>query len=83
MHISRMTQHDIHLMHPDSIPEMEAKLASCGVSVSEMCRQADVAETTWGRWKRREVSPTFRRWDSVVDTFKRLTAAPTDTGASQ
>lgn len=63
----------MHNIHPDNIPEMEIALALRGVSVSEMCRLASVAETTWGRWKRKEVSPTFRSWDPVAAAFRKLT----------
>lgn len=54
------------MVHPNDIPEMEATLAAHGVSISAMCRKASVAETTWGRWKRGEVSPTFKTWDAVA-----------------
>lgn len=58
--------------HPDNIPKMEAALSERGISVAEMCRRASVAETTWGRWKRKEVSPTFKTWDAVGEAFKAL-----------
>lgn len=70
MHIACMTA---ATLHPDNIPEMEAALAASGASVAEMCRRAGIAETTWGRWKRREVSPTFKTWGSVVCAFQGLT----------
>lgn len=63
----------MHIIHPDNIPEMEIALAKRGIPVAEMCRMASVAETTWGRWKRKEVSPTFRSWDPVATAFLQLT----------
>ncbi|WP_147435538.1 helix-turn-helix domain-containing protein [Paenirhodobacter hankyongi] len=62
--------------HPDNIPEMEAALSERGISVAEMCRRASVAETTWGRWKRKEVSPTFKTWDAVGKAFRALIDVP-------
>lgn len=58
------------MIHPNSIPEMEAALAARGVSVAELCRQAAIAETTWGRWKRKEVNPRMDTWDTVVSAYK-------------
>ncbi len=69
-----MMKIDQRPVHPDNILEMEAELARFGIPVSEMCRRASVAVTTWGRWKRKEVSPTFKTWDAVVVAFRQLTA---------
>lgn len=72
-----MTEHHISV-HPDNICLMEAELAKHGISVSEMCRRASVAVTTWGRWKRKEVSPTFKTWDAVVAAYRQLVPEATD-----
>jgi hypothetical protein len=33
------------------IGEIERQLADRGESVARLCRMADLAQTTWGRWK--------------------------------
>jgi len=70
-----MIQRDMHMVHPNDIPKMEAALAARGISVSAMCRKASVAETTWGRWKRGEVSPTFKTWDAVSTAYSEILRA--------
>jgi hypothetical protein len=66
----------MHMSHPEQIPEMELALSANGKTVAEMCRLAGVAETTWGRWKRKEVSPTFKSWDAVCAAYCELVPAP-------
>ncbi len=56
---------------PD-IASMEASLAERGIPVSLLCRRAGIAETTWGRWKRREFHPSFRAWRDVSSAFHDL-----------
>lgn len=56
--------------HPTNIPEMEEALRARGVPVAELCRRAQVAETTWGRWKNGSVSPTFKSWDAISEAFE-------------
>lgn len=73
-----MPQIQPDIIHPNSIPLMEAALAERGIPVAELCRRAGVAETTWGRWKKGAVSPTFKSWDAVSASYHGLiqNAAP-------
>ncbi|MCA0204326.1 MAG: transposase [Proteobacteria bacterium] len=59
---------------PSDIPEMERQLSEAGKTVAEMCRRAEIAETTWGRWKRQEFEPTMRLWRAATTAFNELTA---------
>lgn len=60
------------MLHPDDIPQMETKLAERGFSVAELCRQAGIAETTWGRWKRKEFMPSFRTWQDTTSAYSEM-----------
>ena len=64
------------------MPKMEADLASRGISVAELCRQANVAETTWGRWKANKVSPNFKTWNAISEAYSRLIAQKKQNGAA-
>lgn len=58
--------------HPGQIPAMEKELREHGIPVAELCRQAGIAETTWGRWKKGVVSPTFKSWGAVSKAYQSL-----------
>lgn len=58
---------------PEKIPEVEATLAQHGISVAQFCREANIAETTWGRWKNERFLPSYRAARSVVEALERLT----------
>lgn len=60
------------MSHTEHITKMEAGLAEKGIPVSALCKQAGIAQTTWGRWKRAEYFPSFRSWRSVEDAYKAL-----------
>lgn len=74
MHSHAMESQNMHI-HPDRIPEMEAALRDRGIPVAELCRKAQVAETTWGRWKKKSVSPTFKSWDAVSQAYQSMIAS--------
>lgn len=61
------------MVGPNDIPDMEKALSQRGIAVAELCRRGGIAETTWGRWKNKSVSPTFRSWDSIAAAFADLT----------
>lgn len=75
MHILHMEHQSKINVHPDNIQLMEAELSRRGISISALCRKAEVASTTWGRWKRGEVSPTFKTWGSVAAAYDQLIAS--------
>lgn len=62
------------MLNPDDIPKMETKLTEKGFSVAELCRRAGIAETTWGRWKRKEFMPSFRAWTDVITAYGKMVA---------
>ena len=49
------------------------KLDELGVPEAEFCRRADINVTTWGRWKRKEFSPSFRSAQRAIATLNDLT----------
>ena len=59
-------------IQPENIPQMEVALAERGIPVAELCRRAEIAETTWGRWKRKEFMPSYRSWKAVKSAFADL-----------
>jgi predicted transcriptional regulator len=59
----------------EEIEKMEFALTAKSLTVADLCRKASIAQTTWGRWKRGEVEPNFRTWNSVMDAFTDLMKA--------
>lgn len=53
------------------IAVIEPALAARGISVAQVCRKADVAPTTWLRWKS-GTAARARNWDSIVLALKAL-----------
>lgn len=60
------------MLKVEDIPRMEAALAAVGVPVAELCRQAGIAETTWGRWRNQKFKPSYRAWGDVVQAYEAL-----------
>jgi len=50
--------------------EIEARAKSAGLSLGELCRRADIAMSTFYRWRSGETSPT-------LDVYRRLVEAAT------
>lgn len=65
------------MIHPEQIPEMERALTERGLSVAELCRRAEIAETTWGRWKRGDFHPSFKAWANVAKAYSELVGKAT------
>jgi predicted transcriptional regulator len=55
------------------IAKIEERLNDSGKSVAELCREAKIAETTWGRWKRGDFHPSFSKSKAVLGAVDRLT----------
>lgn len=83
MHICGMNSRQMNMITPDHMPMMEAALASKGISVAELCRQANIAETTWGRWKAKKVSPNYKTWGAVSAAYSRLVGPQKQARAAQ
>lgn len=47
----------LHMDHTNFISDVEAALAEAKISVATMCRRADLAQSTWHRWKLNGVAP--------------------------
>lgn len=49
----------------NEIDAMERRLSDAGLTVSDLCREAKIAETTWGRWKRGDFFPSWKKAQAV------------------
>ncbi|WP_313349817.1 hypothetical protein [Paracoccus sp. (in: a-proteobacteria)] len=67
-----MSEQSKQSSHLTLMPQMEADLARKGETVAALCRQAGVAATTWGRWKRGSVSPNLKTWEAVFSAYRKL-----------
>lgn len=54
------------------IETIEARIAQAGKTIADLCREAGIAQTTWGRWKRGEFFPSYRTAQKVKDAVERL-----------
>lgn len=72
MHDQGMSITSQNIIHPNCIPQIEDALSARGITVAELCRRAGIAQTTWGRWKKGVVSPTFKTWDAVSASYHDL-----------
>ena len=55
-----------------AIADIERSLALARTSVSKLCRKADIAESTWHRWKLRGVHPRGSSWTRVKDALRQI-----------
>lgn len=60
---------------PEEITRMERELKEVGHSVSDLCREAGINASTWGRWKNNSFHPRMRVWVDVEAAFARLTTS--------
>lgn len=56
--------------------KMKAQLAGVNVTVSEFCRKAGIARSTWDRWDRGETFPNMKTWAQVETAFQALVPPP-------
>lgn len=63
------------MLSPSDIDQIEAKLADHGKSVADLCREADIAQTTWWRWKSGAFFPSYRKARKVEAAVAALTGA--------
>jgi len=57
-----------------SLPDIEAALAERRISISRLCDRADVAFSTWHRWRTQARVPQRSTWRRVVDAHAALLA---------
>lgn len=60
------------MFDPQNIADTEARLEAAGVTVADLCRAARIAQTTWGRWKRGDYFPSYRKAREVDEALDRL-----------
>lgn len=58
--------------HDTFIADVESALAAAGISAAKLCRTADIAQSTWHRWKVDGVTPRGKTRTSVVNALHRL-----------
>lgn len=58
---------------PQDIITLENRLRESGFSVASVCRRADMAESTWWRWKHGRSAPTPRMWGRVEAAIAEIT----------
>jgi transcriptional regulator with XRE-family HTH domain len=57
---------------------IEDRIRDAGKSVSDLCRGAGIARSTWDRWKRGETAPNLATWGAVRDAADRISEASED-----
>lgn len=70
------------MLNQAEIQKIEEELTVAGKSVAELCRVAEIAETTWGRWKRGEFHPSYRKAQAVKDALNQVVNSSSE-GAAQ
>lgn len=70
------------MFQPTDIQAMEAQLSEAGIPVAELCRRADIAETTWGRWKGGKFHPSYSAWTKVTKAYSQI-ISPDEQAAAQ
>lgn len=60
----------------DDLAIIEEQLREKGLTVSGLCKQAEIARSTWDRWKRGETEPNTKTWRTVQAAAFKLSTAP-------
>lgn len=58
----------------DDMTGIEGRLKDRGLTVADLCRAAEIARSTWDRWRRGETEPNLKTWREVVVAADRLAA---------
>jgi hypothetical protein len=56
----------------DQMDGIRTRLETAGSSISALCREAELARSTWDRWYRGETEPNFRSWNAIKAAADRL-----------
>ena len=51
---------------------IEARLRCAGLTVSRLCAEAEIARSTWDRWRRGDTEPNLKTWREVVAAADRI-----------
>jgi hypothetical protein len=63
---------EVFVLGPDQIKAMDDALAARGIPAAELCRRAGIVQTTWMRWKKGEVGPSYHKAQKVKQAFDEL-----------
>lgn len=58
----------------DDMTGIEGRLKDRGLTVADLCRAAEIARSTWDRWKRGETEPNLKTWRVIEKAANQLTA---------
>lgn len=59
----------------EEMAQIEGRLHGAGLSVSDVCKEADVARSTWQRWKSGATEPNIKTWRIVTEAADKLAPA--------
>lgn len=65
----------VHMDTPTLVLEAECRAKAAGLSIAEVCRRADVYQSTWTRWKRGVNDPNFGTWNKVMRVIEQAERA--------
>lgn len=67
----------------DEIQSAVDRLSRIGLRVADLCRQAEIARSTWDRWARGETEPNFSTWRRVQSALRELEDASRDINTTE
>lgn len=65
-----------HMSHMPPIDEIEITLAAHKISVAQLCRTAEISQTTWHKWKKHGHRPRPASVRAVVAALRELLPRP-------
>lgn len=54
------------------LADLEKRVAAAGYTVSDVCREAGIARSTWDRWRRGQFEPRRSVWARAEQAAERL-----------
>lgn len=60
-------------MKPDPLADIERRAHEAGIPIRRLAEAADIAPSTWTRWKARKHGPTLNKLMAVEAALVRLT----------
>lgn len=65
------------------LADAQALAKARGLSVRALCERANVAQSSWVRWKARKSSPTFATWAKIQRQLQNLAAQANPAASEQ
>lgn len=56
----------------DELAEIEVQVKGRGLTIGQFCKRAEIARSTWDRWKRGETEPNTKTLRTVKSTLAAL-----------